>query len=160
MKFKPTLGRWLWVYPLAVCINLVFMYNYSGPDSFLSIVFDLVSVVLIIAGAIVFYSLLFTRYELGENELIIRHAMSEPIKIPYKSIHSINVIYMKDMLDFPSNIRSLMSLDALEVWYLSGKRNRSVILISPKDKEEFQRELEGRLEVGGANAERSYQYEV
>ena len=160
MKFKPTLGRWLWFYPAAAGVNLFLMYDMRGSDSFLSIIGNLFSVVLIIAGAMVFYALLFTQYELGENDLIIKHGMSGPLKIPYKNIHSVKVKFSDDPWDLPSRARRLMSLDALEVLYSIGKKTRSVILICPKDKDGFHRELEERLETGGESPERSYQYEV
>ena len=160
MRFKPSLGRWLWFYPAAAGVNLILMYNMSGTYGPLHTVANLAGVVLIIAGILVFYPLLFTRYELGENELVIKQGLSEPLRIPYRNIHSVNVRLVKDSWDIPGTVRSLMSLDAIEVLYSGGRKTRSVILITPKDKDAFRRELEGRLETDGQNASKVYQYEV
>ncbi|MCL2852921.1 MAG: PH domain-containing protein [Defluviitaleaceae bacterium] len=161
MKFKPTLGRWLWFYPAAAGVTLFLMYSWSGGEpSFYITIANLAGVILLIAGVMVYYALLLTSYELGEHEIIIRYGLSGPLKIAYNRIHSVKVKSDDDVPDLLSMLRNAMLLGALEIKYSIGRKTGSVVLISPKDKEVFRRELEMRLRFGDAEDVRSYKYEV
>ena len=159
MKFKPTLGRWLWAYPTAAVLTIVLMYSWSGSGFFAAVV-NLAGVILLITGVLIFYALLLTRYELSENELIIRYGLSGPLRIPYSMIRSVKIKIEDDPLDLFSIFRNVMLLEALEITYSIGKKTRSVVLISPKDNENFRTELEKRLRSSEADSLKGLQYEV
>ncbi|MCL2619143.1 MAG: PH domain-containing protein [Defluviitaleaceae bacterium] len=146
MKFRPSLGRLLWAYPLAVCANILLLYNTSDSDQgFLPMLGNAASVIFIIAGAIFIYSLMFTTYEIGENALIIRYGLNSPLKLPYHMIFSAKPVQPGEELDIMGSLRAVLSLKAVEIRYHSGKRKGAVVVIAPNDTATFIHELESRI---------------
>lgn len=143
--FYSQVDWWVWLLFIVVIIAMIMLLikiygsiqNGYFYNSVLSIVFLLIGIVVAIP---VFIS---TRYIVNNNELIIRSGIFR-WAIPIESI--ISVEPSRDLKNSPA-----LSIDRLKINYIYNSINRD-ILVSPKDKQEFQNILLNRVKEKNQNS--------
>nr|MBQ4319947.1 PH domain-containing protein [Clostridia bacterium] len=134
MKFKSKVDWWFYlvaaVLTVIPAVLAVMMITERQP------LWLPVCLFIVIDALLVYPSLVGTYYILEENELIVKSGLSTLTKVPYRYIVSVNET--RNPLSSPA-----LSLDRLEIRWAGEKKG--FVLISPKDKALFMRELNDRM---------------
>jgi len=112
-------------------------------EGFAGLLMNLGFALVMIAVAGHLLTVFFTKYTLGENELVIeRHWPLRPVKIRYDAMRSAREL--QGLFDFPHRLYGA-SNKALEITYSGGKHGKNSLCVSPKDMETFKRELRDKM---------------
>ena len=139
MKYKSKIDWWMkltfWGFT-AITLWLIYLLFFGERDAEIIIV----AIIFIIFELFLMIPLYFgTYYRLDDKELFVRCWIIKE-RIPYNSIVS-----MKETRT-PWSSSAALSLDRLEIKYTKNKRWPSSTLISPKDKQEFMKMLQAKID--------------